>query len=391
MAASHTRTWVAPNLYQRGDGRFVAGFSIDGHWRMRTLAATALREALRELAHLRAAAAAPPEVEPVLVARTIEEFLARFEAQVASGERSPRTLDHYRWVLTEYVLPAWGEREVGTLTPDDVVSLSQALRERGVQAPTLRAVEAAESRLFSFACRRGYIEQNPFAKLERGERAKARPENRRVLTQDEVERLLAHAETLFVRTLLACLLYTGMRQGELLGLRWQDVDFERGLLRLRQQLQRPGKGRPARLGPLKMDSQRDVVLLPQLAGLLRELRGERLHPSDDDFVFAHLDGTPLHYSQMNRLLAKTAKAAGVEQVSAHVFRRTFASHLIIEQGLDVVRVQRQLGHSRPSVTIDRYSFLFEQARHADELRQAMAASAYAAPLGPAEPHALAES
>ncbi len=390
MAASHTRTWVAPNLYQRGDGRFVAGFSVAGRWRMRTLQATGLREALVEVAHLRTSAAAPPEAEPVLVARVIEEFLARFEAQVSSGERSPRTLDNYRWVLTAYVLPAWGEREVAGLTPDDIVSLSQALRERGVRAPTLRAVEAAESRLFSFACRRGYIEQSPFAKLERGERARARPEDRRVLTQHEVERLLAHADGLFTRVLLATLLYTGVRQGELLGLRWGDIDFEHGLVRLREQLQRPGKGRPARLGPLKMDSQRDVILLPQLAGLLREHRSARLHPSDDDFVFANLDGTPLHYSQMNRLLAKTAKAAGVEKVSAHVFRRTFASHLIIEQGLDVVRVQRQLGHSRPSVTSDRYSFLFEQARHADELRQSMAASAYAAPLGLAEPLALVE-
>jgi integrase len=390
VAASNTRTWVAPNLYQRGDGRFVAGFSIDGHWRMRTLQATSMREAQIEVAHLRSAVAAPPEEEPVLVARAIEEFLARFEAQVSSGERSPRTLDNYRWVLTAYVLPAWGEREVAGLTPDDIVSLSQVLRERGVRAPTLRAIEAAESRLFSFACRRGYIEQNPFSKLERGERAKARPEDRRVLTQHEVERLLARADGLFTRALLACLLYTGVRQGELLGLRWGDVDFEHGLVRLREQLQRPGKGRPARLGPLKMDSQRDVILLPQLAGLLREHRSARLHPSDDDFVFANLDGTPLHYSQMNRLLAKTAKAAGVEKVSAHVFRRTFASHLIIEQGLDVVRVQRQLGHSRPSVTSDRYSFLFEQARHADELRHSMAASAYAAPLGLAEPLALVE-
>ena len=182
-----------------------------------------------------------------------------------------------------------------------------------------------------------------------------------------------------------------MRQGELLGLRWQDVDFERGLIRLRRQLQRPGEGRPAALAPLKMDSQREVVLLPQLAGLLREHRGQSRHADEEDFVFTRGDGEPLHYSQMNRLLHKIAKAAGVERVSAHVFRRTLASHLIIEQGLDVVRVQRQLGHSRPSVTSDRYSFLFEQARHADELRQSMAASAYAAPLGPAEPQALAGS
>ena len=111
-----------------------------------------------------------------------------------------------------------------------------------------------------------------------------------------------------------------MRQGELLGLRWQDVDFERGLIRLRRQLQRPGEGRPAALAPLKMDSQREVVLLPrQLAGLLREHRGQSRHADEEDFVFTRGDGEPLHYSQMNRLLHKIAKAAGVERVSAHVF------------------------------------------------------------------------
>ncbi|MBA3375785.1 MAG: site-specific integrase [Actinobacteria bacterium] len=187
------------------------------------------------------------------------------------------------------------------------------------------------------------------------------------------------------------LLLTGVRQGELLGLRWTDIDFEQGLVRLRRQLQRPGGGRPPLLAPLKMNSERDVVLVPQLAGLLREHRRSSAHALDDDFVLERGDGKPLHYSQANRLLRKVAAAAGVERVSAHVFRRTFASHLIIEQGLDVVRVQRQLGHSRPSVTYDRYSFLFEQARHADELRESIAASAYGSLLGPARPRALAEA
>ena len=83
---------------------------------------------------------------------------------------------------------------------------------------------------------------------------------------------------------------------------------------------------------------------------------------------------------MNRSLRRIAKQAQVAAVTAHAFRRTFASHLIIDQGLDVVRVQRQLGHSRPSVTLDRYSFLFEQARYADDLRASIGGSAYGALL-----------
>jgi integrase len=129
-----------------------------------------------------------------------------------------------------------------------------------------------------------------------------------------------------------------------------------------------------------MDSERDVVLVPQLASLLKEHRLAAPHSIDTDFVFAAEDGSPLHYSRANRLLAKVSNAAKVEGLTSHVFRRTFASHLIIEQRLDAVRVQRQLGHSLSSVTLDRYSYLFEQARHADELREGIANSTYGALL-----------
>ena len=135
------------------------------------------------------------------------------------------------------------------------------------------------------------------------------------------------------------------------------------------------------LAPLKMHSTRDVVLVPQLAARLRELRLASRHSGEEDFLFARGDGMPLHYSRMNRTLKQLAETPGVSQGDAHVFRRTFASHLIIEQGLDAVRVQRQLGHSRASVTLDRYSFLFEQARHANDLRESIASSAYGALLG----------
>ncbi len=148
---------------------------------------------------------AHPEEAPVTIAEAAKEFLRRFQARVASGERSPRTLEHYRWALREYLLPAWGERGVESILPDDVVALSQSLRDQGRKPPTLRAVEATASRLFSFAVRRGYIQASPFAKLERGERARVRNDDRRVLSNDEARRLLEYADGLVVRTLIATL------------------------------------------------------------------------------------------------------------------------------------------------------------------------------------------
>jgi len=148
MAASQTRVRVAPNLYQRGDGRFVAGLTVAGRWTMKTLTARTKREAKIELVRLqansprrepRAEEDHPPTVIPV--AQVVEEFLRRFEAQVHSGERSPRTLDHYRWTLRSYLLPAWGTWEISRVGPDDVVVLSQRLREEGRGASVMRAVE----------------------------------------------------------------------------------------------------------------------------------------------------------------------------------------------------------------------------------------------------------
>jgi len=386
MAASHTRTRVAPNLYQRGDGRFVAGVTIDGKWCMPTLAARTKRAARVELARLQMQAAerkaggeqiAPPVLTVADVARL---FIRHFEALVSSGERSPRTLDHYAWVLRAYLLPAWGERDITGIRPADIVTLSGELRERERGPSVVRAVEDTASRLFSFAVRRDYLETSPMTKLERGERAKVASDDRRVLSHDEIARLLATTRNLFERALLAVLLYAGLRQGELLGLQWRDIDHTQGLIRVRRQLQRPRRGQLATLAPVKMHSERDVVLAPQLAALLAEHRLASSNSGENDFVFARLDGSPLHYSRMNRILKRITTAAGVDKVSAPVFRRTYASHLIIDLGLDAVRVQRQLGHSRTSVTLDRYAFLFEQARHADELRSRIATSPYAALL-----------
>jgi hypothetical protein len=116
-AASHSRVRVAPNLYQRGDGVFVAGLSIEGKWTMKTLDARTKTEAKLQLARLRtdpprSRAAIAAEREQLPTVNTVAaQFLVHFEAMVDSGERSPRTLDHYAWTLRDYILPTWGDWE----------------------------------------------------------------------------------------------------------------------------------------------------------------------------------------------------------------------------------------------------------------------------------------
>ena len=117
-----------------------------------------------------------------------------------------------------------------------------------------------------------------------------------------------------------------------------------------------------------------MVLVPQLAALLRRHRLASRYSADTDFIFQTGHGTALDYGNARRAL----KAAG--GTNCKLFRHTFASHLILDLKLDVVQVSRQLGHARPSITLDIYSHLFDQARHAEDIRDRLADSDFAAVL-----------
>jgi integrase len=120
--------------------------------------------------------------------------------------------------------------------------------------------------------------------------------------------------------------------------------------------------------------------LPPLEAVLREHRQRALaagRASGEAFVFSTRNGTAIAQPNATRTIARAATTAGLEGVGFHTLRHSFASILIIDLGLDSVRVQRQLGHARPSITLDVYAHLFDHARHADDLRERIGSSALA--------------
>lgn len=158
------------------------------------------------------------------------------------------------------------------------------------------------------------------------------------------------------RALVSTAALSGLRQSELLALRWREVDFETGVLSVRFQLSRGTASNPSRLVALKTDkSARDVVLSDALASVLLEHRLATSHHRDENFVFSTRNGTPLSHRNAARALTDACTAAGVRRVGFHVLRHGFASTLIVGLGLDPVQVSRQLGHAALSITLDTYS------------------------------------
>ena len=166
------------------------------------------------------------------------------------------------------------------------------------------------------------------------------------------------------RAAIACALFSGLRLSELLGLVWRDVDFDRGVLHVSHQLARDGTRKQLKTPA----ARRDVVLMPELAALLRRHRLASPFSRDEDLVFCSGRGRTVgHRNLTARGLEKAGSRAGLSGVTFHALRHTFAS-LLIDQGHDVVFVSRQLGHANPSITLKVYAHLFDHERHAERAR-----------------------
>ncbi|HEY2053152.1 MAG TPA: site-specific integrase [Solirubrobacterales bacterium] len=308
---------------------------------------------------------------------------------VAAGERHRRTYEAHRFHLDHDLLPRLGNRRVASLTVDDVAELIGELRAAGRSPKTSANALATLQSVLRFARRRGWIVADPVELLEPDERPRPPRRSRgRVLGREEVARLLdccPPAGRLQVETAL----YTGLRISELLGLVWADVDLDAGMIRVRSQLSRAHRDEPARRVPPKTPaSAREIPLLPQLADRLIAHRRETPFAAVTDWVFATSRGTPYGVRNVaRRVLKKAADDAALNQgegpaLRFHDLRHTFASHLIVDLGLDIAQVSRILGHARITITLDVYTHLFDDARHAGEIRQQMETSTFAALLEP---------
>lgn len=210
------------------------------------------------------------------------EWLGNVERLVELDELAPRTRDGYREGLEQHVLPDFESRLVASITADDLVRWHTRQRLLGVSAWTIRKRWMPFRLALQHAARHGLIPTNPADLLTRRERPKPGPSSVRFLSRDEVGRLLAHAPMRY-RAAIAIGLFAGLRISELVGLTWEDVDFDERVIRVRWQMESKGKNPKRR--QVKTDAgRRDVVLMPALARLLREHRVASPCSRDEDLV-----------------------------------------------------------------------------------------------------------
>jgi integrase len=382
-SGSKGRVRVERGIYQQGNGKYVVCFMLDGRPRFRTVGSDLELARAQRLSFMRAARFGVIAAAPRLRLETVAGWwLERYARRVYSGERRVRTLEIHSYYLNRHVLPLIGSRLIREISAADVADLLDRLRERGCAEKTAAGALGTLGNVMRFAVRNSWIADNPVEKLERHERPRPSRHPQRALGRDEIARLLDCCLPTY-RTLVATALYTGMRLSELLGMVWDDIDFGRACIHVRAQLSMAHTGSPARrVAPKTEAAHRQIPLTPQLAGLLRERRFAAACSAGGAWVFSTRKGTPFSQRNIQRsALHLAADAAGLRVNGArlrfHDLRHTFASHLIIDLGLDVVQVSRLMGHASPSTTLNIYAHMFDEARHAADIRARMARSAFA--------------
>ena len=372
MSTTHStplRVRVERHLYVRPTGVFEAIYrDSTGKQRLRTLKAKNLREARKELTALLGQRDRSEDVAPsrATLNDLADHYFAEYQSRVDRGERSQRAYDTAKQRYDTHVRKTLGLRKAQEIRSASVSQWLADLRKTSLSNFTVRGIVTVLSAVFSQAVRDEAVQSNPVARLN-GSLPPAKAKTKaRVLTVEEIGSLIDSTPKRFV-TLIATACFTGLRQSELLGLRWQDIDLEQNRLHVRNQLSRATRERPATLVPLKTDAaERTIDLAPDLAKELRRhlLAARPEHSTPESFVFSTEIGTPMYYRNVNtRALDKAADRAGLnpegtQKLSFHDLRHSAISHLI-RANADPVTVSRFAGHAKVSVTLDVYSHEFQ--------------------------------
>jgi len=288
---------------------------------------------------------------------TLEKFI---ESWLVGKEisRRPHTVLQYRQIASQHILPTMGKTRLQDIQPSQIKQLYLMKREEGRGPRTIQLIHTVLHCVLKQAVREGILGRNP---VDAVERPKVEQAEFQILTEEQARQLVIASMNSRYGTLIYLALLTGMREGELLGLKWSDLDWEKGFLLVQRQLQRT-KGHGRLLVPPKTKAGRRQIKLGQ--GILDRLVAHREQQEqqrsvnqdlweENDLIFPNTIGKPMAcenmYSEFKRLL----RVNGLPDIRFHDLRHTSISFLL-DIGTPINTVQRRAGHSKASITTDTY-------------------------------------
>lgn len=346
------------SIKQRADGLWEARISQPGgkrksfYGKTRREAQDKLRAALRDV---------DAGVDLAAGRQTVAQFLDRWLAASVAPSVKARTHEGYASIVKVRVAPWIGRVALAKLSALDLQGLYVDLAAAGLSNRSIHHTHRCLHRALGQAVRWNLIARNPCDGV-----TPPRPERPelRVLSQAEATAFLDATRAHPMHALYVLAVTTGMRQGELLGLRWEDLDLDAGRLAVRRSLQRRGKAGYSFSEPKTSRSRRTVLLGRRAVAALRDHRRRQLEArlaagagwEDQGLVFANATSGPLDPSWQTATFKAALAKAGLPAVRFHDLRHTAAT-LLLSRGVHPKVVSEMLGHATITLTLDTYSHL----------------------------------
>lgn len=311
---------------------------------------------------------------------TVKQWLEIWTTEYL-GSVKETTRQRYCMDINNYIVPALGAVKLSVLTPAAIQKLYNSLispdrKPKPLKPKSIKNVHGTLHKALKQALKLGYIRSNPTeaCTLPRIEKAEISP-----LDAPEIRNFLAALDDSEYSTLLKVDLFTGLREGEILGLQWSCIDFERGTILVNKQLSRPRvKGDTYRFTSLKNDKPRTVYPAPYVMNLLKEHRRIYLEKRllagvcwDEgefpDLVFTNDTGKHLCYNIVLRHYRKALEKAGLPAKRFHDLRHTYAV-TSLRAGDDIKTLQENLGHHTAAFTLDQYGHVTDTMKEASAQR-----------------------
>ena len=334
------------------------------------------RDAERKLVTLLRNLESGDHIEPSKV--TFEEFSKRWLKDHAWANLSPETAQAYEIMVKKHMVAAFGRHKLQQITPEilqryyaDKLATGRRDGKGGLSPRTVKHHHRLLHVIFASAVKWRVLPRNPADAVDPPQFQR---KEMNTFDQEGLETFLNSLQDTEYYPVFYTLLFTGMRRSEALALRWQDLDLDFGRLSIERSLHHLNDRTFHFLPPKTEKSRRLVALPPSLVMVLKQHRDNQramrltmgLVVSNNDLVFAHVDGKPLLPHSISQAWSRLAKRAGYPEVRLHDARHSHAS-LMLAQGVHPKVVSERLGHNSVSLTLDVYSHVLPGIQEAAAL------------------------
>lgn len=297
---------------------------------------------------------------------TLADWLAYWLEDVIRPNREYTTYYCYLCIIKKHIAPGLGHIPLQKLTPWQIQQYyTTSMREKGLSPNSVHKHHILLHTALKLAYRQGILAENPVSKVEA---PRERPPRQVYYTPAQLRRLFQAAEGTWLEAVVKLGGYLGLRRGEICGLRWENVDLDRQIIRI--QVTRTTVGHETvEKTPKTASSIRTLGIgrLEDLTGLLHRLRSEQIKRKkelgsryqDSGYVLTQEDGSPRNPNQVTQALQRFVAKHQLPPITVHGLRHTFAS-VANSAHIPLLEIGRTLGHKDISITGRIYTHLFDQ-------------------------------